>query len=345
LATLARAESTAAYARLKATIVAQGILDRSYRFYAALCAFAFGGFAVSAWAIFSLESYGYLALACLAFSFFSVQLGGLMHDCGHRAVFSRVGNNDVLGYVCAALLGMVFDNWKSRHNAHHAHPNQEDLDPDMEIPFIATSDELYRAKGGFQRWLVRYQAFYYYPLGAIVSFSNRLGSITYFLKDPSARNLWKFSIWGAGVAVLFVSPFVVFPLEKAAFVFGLVHVSSGVYLMNCFAPNHKAMPQVGKDEVMSFFEQQVITSRNVRGGFLTDLMLVGLNYQIEHHLFPSTPRNKLKLLKPHVEAACRELGVEYTESGFIETNRVLVRALRDVTRSDAARPVLESAAG
>jgi fatty acid desaturase len=344
LATLARADSTAAYAGLKATIVAEGVLERSYGFYAALCAFAFGGFAVSAWAVLSLENYAYLALACLAFSFFSVQLGGLMHDCGHRAVFARVRNNDILGYICAALLGMVFDNWKSRHNAHHAHPNQEDLDPDMEIPLIATSEELYRAKTGFQRWLVRYQAFYYYPLGAIVSFSNRLGSVTYFVKDASAANLWKFALWGAGVLLLFVSPFVLFPLTKAAFVFLLVHVSSGIYLMNCFAPNHKAMPQVGKDEEMSFFEQQVITSRNVRGGFLTDLMLVGLNYQIEHHLFPSTPRNKLKLLKPHVEAACRELGIAYTESGFIETNRALITALRDVGRSGGGTPVLESAA-
>ncbi|HXH21800.1 MAG TPA: acyl-CoA desaturase [Dehalococcoidia bacterium] len=334
---LERADGAAAYARLKATIVAEGILERSLGFYAALAAFSLGGFFLSAWAIFALTSYPLLALACLSFSFFSVQLGGLMHDCGHRAVFANVRNNDLLGYVCAALLGMVFDNWKSRHNAHHAHPNQEDLDPDMEIPFIAASEELYAAKGGLQRALIQFQAFYYYPLGAIVSFSNRLGSITYFLRRPLRGNAWRLALWLAGILVLFVSPFLLFPLAKAALVFMLVHVTTGIYLANCFAPNHKAMPCVARDSKMSFLEQQVVTSRNVRGGFLTDLLLVGLNYQIEHHLFPSTPRNKLKLLKPHVEAACRELGIAYTESGFLETNRELVRTLRNVPRAARAR--------
>ena len=38
----------------------------------------------------------------------------------------------------------------------------------------------------------------------------------------------------------------------------------------------------------------MLTSRNVRGGWLTDLALGGLNYQIEHHLFPSMPRPNLR---------------------------------------------------
>jgi hypothetical protein len=54
----------------------------------------------------------------------------------------------------------------------------------------------------------------------------------------------------------------------------------GVYLGASFAPNHKGMPVVGEDEKVDFLRRQVLTSRNIRGGVLTDLALGGLNYQI-----------------------------------------------------------------
>ena len=61
--------------------------------------------------------------------------------------------------------------------------------------------------------------------------------------------------------------------------------------MGCsFAPNHKGMPTIAPEEELDFLRRQVLTSRNVRGGLLTDFALGGLNYQIEHHLFPSMPR-------------------------------------------------------
>ncbi len=90
------------------------------------------------------------------------------------------------------------------------------------------------------------------------------------------------------------------------------------------------MPQVARDAGMSFIEQQVITSRNIRGGFFTDTAMVGLNYQIEHHLFPSCPRNKLKLVTPFVQEVCERLNLEYTCVSIVETNRILLRELRAV---------------
>jgi fatty acid desaturase len=255
-----------------------------------------------------------------------------MHDSGHRAVFSSIRSNDILGYAAAALLGMVFDNWKTRHNLHHAHPNEEDVDPDMEIPFIATDVDLYLRKSALQRWLIKYQAFYYYPLGSIVSFSNRLGTVTFFLRNRSLQNWWKLGLYVFGFSLLFVAPFVLFPITKALFVFLTVHVTTGIYLANCFAPNHKGMPHLERGQKLSFLEQQVITSRNVTGGLITDTALVGLNYQVEHHLFPYTPRNKLKLLRPLVQKACRDHGIEYTEVGIVATNRIILRELAGVAR-------------
>jgi fatty acid desaturase len=55
--------------------------------------------------------------------------------------------------------------------------------------------------------------------------------------------------------------------------------------MGCsFAPNHKGMPIIGAQEKLDYVRRQVLASRTVRGGWFTDLLFGGLNYQIEHHL-------------------------------------------------------------
>ena len=68
----------------------------------------------------------------------------------------------------------------------------------------------------------------------------------------------------------------------------------GVYLGCSFAPNHKGMPLVPKDMSIDFFRRQVLMSRNVGEGRAVTFLLGGLNFQIEHHLFPSMPRPTLR---------------------------------------------------
>jgi fatty acid desaturase len=308
------------------------LLDRSLAFYLPLIFAAFAGYALSAWAIVITDSFLWLALACLGFCLATVQLAGLMHDAGHRAVFRSTRYNNLLGLATTAAIGMVFPNWVLRHNLHHAHPNQEDLDPDMEVPFLVLSEVDFSAKDPIQRFVARWQAYYYYPLGALVSFSNRLGSLTYFWRRRSPSNLARLLLYLPAIILLFPGPFLAFPIEKAVFVFLMVHVPTGVYLASCFAPNHKGMPSIARDADVSFLDQQVRTSRNVKGGLLTDFFLVGLNHQVEHHLFPACPRNRLRSLGPYVRRVCQEQGLPYTQVSFLRTNRILVAHLHRVSR-------------
>ena len=76
-----------------------------------------------------------------------------------------------------------------------------------------------------------------------------------------------------------------------AVVFLLVHKAVwGLYMGSVFAPNHKGMPTLVGETELDFLRKQVLTSRNVKGGWFTNFALGGLNYQIEHHLFPAMPR-------------------------------------------------------
>ena len=70
----------------------------------------------------------------------------------------------------------------------------------------------------------------------------------------------------------------------------------------------------------------------MRGGPLVDLALGGLNYQIEHHLFPSMPRANLRRARPLVRAFCAEHGIPYHETGLVESYRQASAHLHDVGR-------------
>jgi fatty acid desaturase len=107
----------------------------------------------------------------------------------------------------------------------------------------------------------------------------------------------------------------------------------GVYMGCSFAPNHKGMPTIPAGQTLDFLRCQVLTSRNIRGGRFTDVLLGGLNYQVEHHLFPNMPRNNLRKAQPMVKAYCADLRIPYTETGLINSYAIVLRHLNSVGRS------------
>ena len=105
-----------------------------------------------------------------------------------------------------------------------------------------------------------------------------------------------------------------------AIVFILVNQALfGLYLGSSFAPNHKGMPILTEADDLDYLRRQVLTSRNVRGGPLLDAVLGGLNYQIEHHLFPSMPRPNLRHAQPLIRQFCTEHDIAYHETTLIQS--------------------------
>src|ERR1700693_5673461 len=104
----------------------------------------------------------------------------------------------------------------------------------------------------------------------------------------------------------------------------------GAYMAAVFAPNHKGMPQTDADSRMDFVRTQVLTARNVRGHPLTDLWYGSLNYQIEHHLFPGMPRLNMRRAQPIVQQFCKERGIDYHETSFLDSYRELLGFLNAI---------------
>jgi fatty acid desaturase len=134
------------------------------------------------------------------------------------------------------------------------------------------------------------------------------------------------------VAYLAVVFFVLSPLQAVLF----LAVQQGVFgfYMGCsFAPNHKGMPILSPDNELDYLRRQVLTSRNVRGGPLVDFVFGGLNYQIEHHLFPSMPRPSLRRAQAVVRGFCHEQRISYCETSMVES---YAQALRHLHAAGAA---------
>jgi fatty acid desaturase len=119
------------------------------------------------------------------------------------------------------------------------------------------------------------------------------------------------------------------PLMGAAFM-ALQIALFGIYMGGSFAPNHKGMAVVPKDMSIDFLRRQTLTSRNISGGPLVWAGMGGLNFQIEHHLFPSMPSVNLSRARPIVLAYCRERDIAYTETTLVGSYRIVIRYLRKV---------------
>jgi fatty acid desaturase len=90
------------------------------------------------------------------------------------------------------------------------------------------------------------------------------------------------------------------------------------------------MPILERDSQLDFLRRQVLTSRNVLAHPITDFWYGGLNYQIEHHLFPRLPRNKLREAQPIVKDFCRDHSIAYHETSVLQSYREILQHLHEV---------------
>jgi fatty acid desaturase len=255
------------------------------------------------------------------------------HDAGHQQIAASRRVNRVLGLVHGnLLLGMSVGWWTDKHNRHHANPNHVDKDPDVGVGAFVWTQRQAAQRAGLARWLTRHQAGLFFPMLLLEGVALKVSSLQDLRRQSRAERLVEGSLLVAhlaGYATLLL--LAMSPLQALVFA-ALHHALFGLHLGSAFAPNHKGMemPDPDGEDRWGHLRRQVLTSRNVRGGLLTDFFLGGLNYQIDHHLFPSMPRPNLRAAQPLIRAHCAASGLPYTETGLIESYRQGLRHLHEV---------------
>ncbi len=315
------------FARLSRKITDAGLLGRRPGYYTFRIT-AVVGLYTAGWAVFVLVGPSWWTLGIAAFmAVLYGQVALVAHDVAHRQVFRRRRISEVSGRAAAALIGMGFGWWQDKHTRHHANPNTEGLDPDIEPDILVWSQEQARAAKGLPRLIGRRQAFLFFPLLTLEGFNLHVSSGRSITNGSLKHRTLDGILLFAHCAVYLSALFWVLP-PGMAFAFLAVHQCLfGVYLGSAFAPNHKGMPILSADDRPDFLRRQVLTSRNVDGGRLTDVALGGLNHQIEHHLFPSMPSPNLRKARTIVRQYCRDLDVDYAETGLIASYRLALTSL------------------
>jgi fatty acid desaturase len=261
-------------------------------------------------------------LADVAFlSFVFVQIALLGHDVAHLQ-FVRAGRaNTVLALVMGNLvIGVSRAWWSYNHGAHHARPNDVAHDPNVNILFLACTPEQARSRPGWVRWIIRHQVALLVPIFALEFFSMHYQSLEYaFRRRPGCARVELPLLLGHYAA--YITVLVLALGLNGALAFAIVHhVLTGLYMAMIFAPNHKGMPLAPTSRAAGgFLREQVLTARNVYGNWFIDLVYGGLNYQIEHHLFPSMPRTNLRRARPVVRAYCERHGIAYCETSLLQS--------------------------
>ncbi|MEU5876994.1 acyl-CoA desaturase [Spirillospora sp. NPDC047279] len=328
---------------LSRTVKRAGFLDRRPGYYSLkigvnLLLLAAG------WAAFALigRSWWQLLVAVFLAGTFT-QTAFLGHDAGHQQISRSRRANILLGRLHGNLLvGLGHGWWVPKHNRHHAHPNQVDRDPDIADGALAFTPAQVGARRGFGAWAARHQAWLFFPMLLLEAFNLHLASVRSLFDrtsgTPATRameaGLLAAHLAGYTAALLWVLS----PAQAVCFV--VVHQGLfGLYMGCSFAPNHKGMPIFTREHEIDYLRRQVLTARNIRGGRLTTFVFGGLNYQIEHHLFPSMPRPNLRHAQELVRAHCSLHGIAYCETGLLNSYAQVLRHLQRV--GGPLRPELE----
>jgi fatty acid desaturase len=321
------------YADLMREVRDLGLLRRCRRYYwiqlgAAVAAFA------GIWVAFFLlgSSWWQLVLAALL-GLVVTQFGFLGHDAAHRQMFeSRAWNDWTARILAGGFAGLSFAWWRAKHNKHHQGPNKEGYDPDIAPGAIAFTPSIVNQRTGLAGWFAQRQGWLFFPLLTLEGVNLHVASIRSALDKDTPRP-WRRTELAlvTGRLALYVAVLLAFLPVGLAIAFLAVQMAVfGLCLGASFAPAHKGMPIVPPTMKLDFLRRQVLVSRNVRGNVAVDFFMGGLNYQIEHHLFPSMPRCNLRKARPLVRAHCEREGISYSEVGLLESYGIVIDYLNHV---------------
>jgi fatty acid desaturase len=320
------------YSALLQLVKAEGLLERRTGYYWAVFAvliavltLAGGAFALLGASWFQLIVAGVLGVVFTQFAFLS-------HEAAHRQVFaSHTWNDRAARYGGTFLAGVSYAWWMNKHTRHHANPNTVGKDPDISFEALSFRPEDAAAKRGLLRGLVRVQGYAFFPLLLLEGANLHWQSVRTYVTGRGVKGRWSEGSVFLTRFVLYLGVLFWFLPVGMAFAFlGVQLAVFGFYMGIAFAPNHKGMPVLEAGQKVDFFSRQVLTSRNIHGGRWVEHFMGGLNYQVEHHLFPNMARPNLRAARLVVRRFCADHDVPYTETNLIRSYAIVVRYLNRV---------------
>ncbi len=270
-------------------------------------------------------------MSVLMWSIMGIGMSGIglsvMHDAIHGSYSKNKKVNKIMGF-CIHFIGGYRMNWQIQHNVlHHSFTNVEGMDEDIEVAVIRLSP------GQDRKFMHRFQAYYAPFLYALMTVYWSIGKdfdqiLRYERKELLEANgltlkraiveiifhkLWYF-------ALLIVAPTLLTDLSWWMVIGGylLMHFICGLILALIFQSahvveetNYYAPDENGSIENNWAIHQMNTTANFANGSTFFSWFIGGLNFQIEHHLFPNICHVHYKKLSKIVKATAKEFNVPY----------------------------------
>ncbi|MGB0429464.1 MAG: fatty acid desaturase family protein [Bacteroidia bacterium] len=273
----------------------------------------------------------------------------IMHDANHGAVSKKKWVNDLLSYSLN-VIGGSSTNWKIQHNyKHHTYTNVEGHDDDIApakiLRFSPHAD--FKPIHKYQHWY----AWFFYGLMTFswIMFKDYKEIVKYhkdglldkhktsFAKEMSIIIITKIIY----ITYMLILPivFTSMPIWFVLFGFFTMHFVAGFILAIIFQPAHvleeNDFIDVDKNQTViedSWFSHQLKTTADfAQNNRLFSWFVGGLNFQVEHHLFPSIAHVHYHKIAPIVKETAQEFGIPYhsykTFTGAVIGHFKMLRAL------------------
>ncbi|RNA14810.1 fatty acid desaturase 2-like, partial [Brachionus plicatilis] len=267
--------------------------------------------AVACLVIVQVGKFAHLSSAILFCS--KAQAGWLQHDFGHLSVFrSNKMNHFVQNIIIGGIMGFSANWWNYRHYQHHAKPNTIKRDPDIRFGLLYLIGKVVPVEFGKKKMAklpYNLQQFYFFftlpPLLIPIYFV--IETVYFLIKKRKLHEIMWISIYLIRWYAMFVPALGLMGTIKLYF---LVRVFESVWFVWSTQISHLPM-NVDYDKDLSWFRSQLNSTCNVEQSAFNDWVSGHLNFQIEHHLFPTMPRHNYYKIAPDVKELCKKYNIEY----------------------------------
>lgn len=275
------------------------------------------------------DNAAWVTLMAVAFGMAMVQLGFCAHDAEHQLHASRTTSKYAVSLACwNLLLGLSQDWWRGKHGAHHRNTHVAGLDPDLY--FYVFDAKQAAATTGFQRLIVRHQDWMFWVMLLCARLYFQWLSVLHLIRRPSLTRLGELMVILLHHWVVWYAAWYFLPKHFLLFI-GVGYGATGLYMGIVFATNHLGMPLAETTQDGNLW--QVAHTRNIHTGCVGRYLFGGLQFQIEHHLYPHLSRHHLDQVAGEARERCRQAGQPYHEQCLLPALMDIHAALRLAARA------------